>query len=159
MAVLGICTYKLTNYCSHLCDAKLNVNILRYDWYFSTILIQKLKSRWLQILKVFWTVLPVPLFSLNKQQHDPDCCQTRQAVSKAVKCCCSLSSCLFNFAWSILWRTPDRFFTLLCVCGNWWVLMPLLGLYLLQIRKRRPTPASLVIMNEHMPPGKCQHTF
>ncbi|NXB28504.1 PPR1C phosphatase, partial [Eulacestoma nigropectus] len=29
-----------------------------------------------------------------------------------------------------------------------------LGLYLLQIRKRRPTPASLVIMNEHMPPGK-----
>ncbi|NWT51808.1 PPR1C phosphatase, partial [Erythrocercus mccallii] len=27
-----------------------------------------------------------------------------------------------------------------------------LGLYLLQIRKRRPTPASLVIMNEHMPP-------
>ncbi|NWV76402.1 PPR1C phosphatase, partial [Dasyornis broadbenti] len=23
-----------------------------------------------------------------------------------------------------------------------------------QIRKRRPTPASLVIMNEHMPPGK-----
>ncbi|NWV51454.1 PPR1C phosphatase, partial [Daphoenositta chrysoptera] len=33
-------------------------------------------------------------------------------------------------------------------------LMTLLGLYLLQIRKRRPTPASLVIMNEHMPPGK-----
>ncbi|NXM39334.1 PPR1C phosphatase, partial [Gymnorhina tibicen] len=29
-----------------------------------------------------------------------------------------------------------------------------LGLYLLQIRKRRPTPASLVIMNEHMPPGE-----
>ncbi|NXQ58215.1 PPR1C phosphatase, partial [Anthoscopus minutus] len=28
-----------------------------------------------------------------------------------------------------------------------------LGLYLLQIRKRRPTPASLVIMNEHMPPA------
>ncbi|NXO34252.1 PPR1C phosphatase, partial [Locustella ochotensis] len=27
-----------------------------------------------------------------------------------------------------------------------------LGLYLLQIRKRRPTPASLVIMNEHVPP-------
>ncbi|NWI83999.1 PPR1C phosphatase, partial [Dryoscopus gambensis] len=27
-----------------------------------------------------------------------------------------------------------------------------LGLYLLQIRKRRPTPASLVIMNEHIPP-------
>ncbi|NWR11467.1 PPR1C phosphatase, partial [Paradoxornis webbianus] len=24
-----------------------------------------------------------------------------------------------------------------------------------QIRKRRPTPASLVIMNEHMPPGSC----
>ncbi|NWR86757.1 PPR1C phosphatase, partial [Furnarius figulus] len=31
-------------------------------------------------------------------------------------------------------------------------LMTLLGLYLLQIRKRRPTPASLVIMNEHVPP-------
>ncbi|NXQ01781.1 PPR1C phosphatase, partial [Vidua macroura] len=29
-----------------------------------------------------------------------------------------------------------------------------LGLYLLQIRKRRPTPASLVIMNEHMPPAR-----
>ncbi|NWH92671.1 PPR1C phosphatase, partial [Aegithalos caudatus] len=29
----------------------------------------------------------------------------------------------------------------------------LLGLFLLQIRKRRPTPASLVIMNEHMPPA------
>ncbi|NXI75920.1 PPR1C phosphatase, partial [Rhipidura dahli] len=29
----------------------------------------------------------------------------------------------------------------------------LLGLYLFQIRKRRPTPASLVIMNEHMPPA------
>ncbi|NWU12444.1 PPR1C phosphatase, partial [Cephalopterus ornatus] len=29
-----------------------------------------------------------------------------------------------------------------------------LGLYLLQIRKRRPTPASLVIMNEHVPPGR-----
>ncbi|NXB99582.1 PPR1C phosphatase, partial [Orthonyx spaldingii] len=28
-----------------------------------------------------------------------------------------------------------------------------LGLYLLQIRKRRPTPASLVIMNEHIPPA------
>ncbi|NXS88898.1 PPR1C phosphatase, partial [Erpornis zantholeuca] len=28
-----------------------------------------------------------------------------------------------------------------------------LGLYVLQIRKRRPTPASLVIMNEHMPPA------
>ncbi|NWZ58499.1 PPR1C phosphatase, partial [Haliaeetus albicilla] len=28
-------------------------------------------------------------------------------------------------------------------------LMTLLGLCLLQIRKRRPTPASLVIMNEH----------
>ncbi|NXF00930.1 PPR1C phosphatase, partial [Smithornis capensis] len=27
--------------------------------------------------------------------------------------------------------------------------LTLLGLYLLQIRKRRPTPASLVIMNEH----------
>ncbi|KFO93554.1 Protein phosphatase 1 regulatory subunit 1C, partial [Buceros rhinoceros silvestris] len=27
-----------------------------------------------------------------------------------------------------------------------------LGLCLLQIRKRRPTPASLVIMNEHVPP-------
>ncbi|NXB58621.1 PPR1C phosphatase, partial [Struthidea cinerea] len=24
-----------------------------------------------------------------------------------------------------------------------------------QIRKRRPTPASLVIMNEHMPPAHC----
>ncbi|NXO95532.1 PPR1C phosphatase, partial [Certhia brachydactyla] len=33
-------------------------------------------------------------------------------------------------------------------------MMTLLGLYLLQIRKRRPTPASLVIMNEHMPPGR-----
>ncbi|NXG11253.1 PPR1C phosphatase, partial [Sakesphorus luctuosus] len=32
-------------------------------------------------------------------------------------------------------------------------LMTLLGLYLLQIRKRRPTPASLVIMNEHVPPA------
>ncbi|NXB10540.1 PPR1C phosphatase, partial [Cnemophilus loriae] len=32
-------------------------------------------------------------------------------------------------------------------------LMTLLGLCLLQIRKRRPTPASLVIMNEHVPPG------
>ncbi|NXL88994.1 PPR1C phosphatase, partial [Alectura lathami] len=30
----------------------------------------------------------------------------------------------------------------------------LLGLCMLQIRKRRPTPASLVIMNEHVPPGK-----
>ncbi|KFQ12876.1 Protein phosphatase 1 regulatory subunit 1C, partial [Leptosomus discolor] len=29
-----------------------------------------------------------------------------------------------------------------------------LGLCPLQIRKRRPTPASLVIMNEHVPPGK-----
>ncbi|NXR60102.1 PPR1C phosphatase, partial [Rhadina sibilatrix] len=29
-----------------------------------------------------------------------------------------------------------------------------LGLYLLQIRKRRPTPASLVIMNEHMAPAQ-----
>uniref|UniRef100_A0A8D0FUK3 Protein phosphatase 1 regulatory inhibitor subunit 1C n=1 Tax=Strix occidentalis caurina TaxID=311401 RepID=A0A8D0FUK3_STROC len=28
-----------------------------------------------------------------------------------------------------------------------------------QIRKRRPTPASLVIMNEHVPPGKLQHTL
>ncbi|NXY42704.1 PPR1C phosphatase, partial [Ceuthmochares aereus] len=27
-----------------------------------------------------------------------------------------------------------------------------LGLCMLQIRKRRPTPASLVIMNEHVPP-------
>lgn len=73
---------------------------------------------WLQILQVFWTALPVLLFSLNKQQHDPDCWQTRQAVSKTVKCCCSLNSFLFNFAWSILWRTPDRFFAL-CV----WQLM------------------------------------
>ncbi|NWT92918.1 PPR1C phosphatase, partial [Urocynchramus pylzowi] len=45
------------------------------------------------------------------------------------------------------------FFAWLCVCGNCWALMTLLGLYLFQIRKRRPTPASLVIMNEHMPPG------
>ncbi|NXR51827.1 PPR1C phosphatase, partial [Hippolais icterina] len=30
-----------------------------------------------------------------------------------------------------------------------------LGLYLLQIRKRRPTPASLVIMNEHMAPASA----
>ncbi|KFQ01898.1 Protein phosphatase 1 regulatory subunit 1C, partial [Haliaeetus albicilla] len=34
-------------------------------------------------------------------------------------------------------------------------LMTLLGLCLLQIRKRRPTPASLVIMNEHVPPAYC----
>lgn len=76
--------------------------------------------RWLQILKVFWTALPVPLFSLSKQQHDPDCCQTRQAVSKTVKCCCSLNSSLSNFAWSILWRTPDRFF---CFALCMWQLM------------------------------------
>ncbi|NXA77687.1 PPR1C phosphatase, partial [Thryothorus ludovicianus] len=31
-------------------------------------------------------------------------------------------------------------------------MMTLLGFYLSQIRKRRPTPASLVIMNDHMPP-------
>ncbi|NXW45953.1 PPR1C phosphatase, partial [Nyctiprogne leucopyga] len=37
--------------------------------------------------------------------------------------------------------------------GSWWTLMILLGLCMLQIRKRRPTPASLVIMNEHMPPA------
>ncbi|NXL58594.1 PPR1C phosphatase, partial [Chordeiles acutipennis] len=37
--------------------------------------------------------------------------------------------------------------------GSWWTLMILLGLCMLQIRKRRPTPASLVIMNEHVPPG------
>ncbi|NXG36674.1 PPR1C phosphatase, partial [Dromaius novaehollandiae] len=37
--------------------------------------------------------------------------------------------------------------------GSWWSLMSLLGLCMLQIRKRRPTPASLVIMNEHVPPG------
>ncbi|NWW50174.1 PPR1C phosphatase, partial [Pedionomus torquatus] len=30
-----------------------------------------------------------------------------------------------------------------------WPLMTLFGLCMLQIRKRRPTPASLVIMNEH----------
>ncbi|NXN60065.1 PPR1C phosphatase, partial [Rynchops niger] len=30
--------------------------------------------------------------------------------------------------------------------------MTLFGLCLFQIRKRRPTPASLVIMNEHVPP-------
>ncbi|NWT45826.1 PPR1C phosphatase, partial [Chroicocephalus maculipennis] len=30
-----------------------------------------------------------------------------------------------------------------------WTLMTLFGLCMLQIRKRRPTPASLVIMNEH----------
>ncbi|KFP21849.1 Protein phosphatase 1 regulatory subunit 1C, partial [Egretta garzetta] len=35
-----------------------------------------------------------------------------------------------------------------------WPLMTLLGLCMLQIRKRRPTPASLVIMNEHVPPEK-----
>ncbi|NXT01912.1 PPR1C phosphatase, partial [Jacana jacana] len=34
-------------------------------------------------------------------------------------------------------------------------LMTLLGLCMLQIRKRRPTPASLVIMNEHVPPAYC----
>ncbi|NXQ79902.1 PPR1C phosphatase, partial [Nyctibius grandis] len=34
-----------------------------------------------------------------------------------------------------------------------WTLMTLLGLCMLQIRKRRPTPASLVIMNEHVPPA------
>ncbi|NXM34503.1 PPR1C phosphatase, partial [Oxyruncus cristatus] len=34
-----------------------------------------------------------------------------------------------------------------------------LGLYLLQIRKRRPTPASLVIMNEHVPPGSLSLFF
>ncbi|XP_075567548.1 protein phosphatase 1 regulatory subunit 1C [Pelecanus crispus] len=38
--------------------------------------------------------------------------------------------------------------------GSWWTLMTLLGLCMLQIRKRRPTPASLVIMNEHVPPEK-----
>ncbi|NWH53974.1 PPR1C phosphatase, partial [Fregata magnificens] len=38
--------------------------------------------------------------------------------------------------------------------GSWWTLITLLGLCVLQIRKRRPTPASLVIMNEHVPPGK-----
>ncbi|NXF73930.1 PPR1C phosphatase, partial [Sclerurus mexicanus] len=37
--------------------------------------------------------------------------------------------------------------------SRWRTLMTLLGLYLLQIRKRRPTPASLVIMNEHVPPA------
>ncbi|NWJ09442.1 PPR1C phosphatase, partial [Crypturellus undulatus] len=37
--------------------------------------------------------------------------------------------------------------------AGWWSLLTLL-LCMLQIRKRRPTPASLVIMNEHMPPGK-----
>ncbi|NWU99152.1 PPR1C phosphatase, partial [Upupa epops] len=31
-------------------------------------------------------------------------------------------------------------------------LITFLGLFLFQIRKRRPTPASLVIMNEHIPP-------
>ncbi|NXI89710.1 PPR1C phosphatase, partial [Psophia crepitans] len=34
-----------------------------------------------------------------------------------------------------------------------WALMTLLGSCMLQIRKRRPTPASLVIMNEHVPPA------
>ncbi|NXV19600.1 PPR1C phosphatase, partial [Cepphus grylle] len=33
--------------------------------------------------------------------------------------------------------------------GGWWTPMTLFGLCMLQIRKRRPTPASLVIMNEH----------
>ncbi|NXK17242.1 PPR1C phosphatase, partial [Arenaria interpres] len=36
---------------------------------------------------------------------------------------------------------------------SWWTLMTLLGFCMLQIRKRRPTPASLVIMNEHVPPA------
>lgn len=110
------------NHSNHLPETKPCVSILRYDWYFSAIHIQKLKSRWLQILKVFWTSLPVPLLSLNKQQHDPECCQTRQAVSKTGKCCCALNSFLLNFAWFIFWRTPDRFFALPCVCGNWWAL-------------------------------------
>ncbi|NWH27314.1 PPR1C phosphatase, partial [Grus americana] len=39
------------------------------------------------------------------------------------------------------------------VWGSWWALMILLGFCVLQIRKRRPTPASLVIMNEHVPPA------
>ncbi|NWX71870.1 PPR1C phosphatase, partial [Alca torda] len=42
---------------------------------------------------------------------------------------------------------------LLWVWGSWWTLMTLFGLCMLQIRKRRPTPASLVIMNEHVPPA------
>ncbi|NXC13991.1 PPR1C phosphatase, partial [Corythaeola cristata] len=41
----------------------------------------------------------------------------------------------------------------------WWTLMTLLGFYMLQIRKRRPTPASLVIMNEHVPPGNLSLCF
>ncbi|MBZ3881875.1 Protein phosphatase 1 regulatory subunit 1C [Sciurus carolinensis] len=34
-----------------------------------------------------------------------------------------------------------------------------LGLCCSQIRKRRPTPASLVILNEHNPPGKGHDVF
>ncbi|NXN44965.1 PPR1C phosphatase, partial [Rhinoptilus africanus] len=41
--------------------------------------------------------------------------------------------------------------------GSWWTLMTFLGLCMLQIRKRRPTPASLVIMNEHVPPENSPH--
>ncbi|NWI26984.1 PPR1C phosphatase, partial [Sula dactylatra] len=47
------------------------------------------------------------------------------------------------------------FFALLWVRGSCWTLMTVLGLCMLQIRKRRPTPASLVIMNEHVPPEVC----
>lgn len=65
----------------------------------------------------------------------------------------------FNFAWFTVRRTSDGLIALLWAWGDWWALMTLFGLCMLQIRKRRPTPASLVIMNEHVPPGKCQHTF
>uniref|UniRef100_A0A8B9I334 Uncharacterized protein n=1 Tax=Anser brachyrhynchus TaxID=132585 RepID=A0A8B9I334_9AVES len=60
----------------------------------------------------------------------------------------------FNFAWFTVRRTSDGLIALLWAWGDWWALMTLFGLCMLQIRKRRPTPASLVIMNEHVPPEK-----
>lgn len=150
VTAVAICIYKFTNYCSHFPETKLNANILRYNQNTSAMNVQKLIREGSPLCFRFqYTSSRMTLITVSPEEQ-----------SERQRCAAVPSNIFFfNFAWFTVRRTSDGLIALLWVWGDWWALMTLLGLCMLQIRKRRPTPASLVIMNEHVPPGKCQHTF
>lgn len=148
ITAVAIWIYKFTNYCSYFPKTKLNTNILRYNQNLSAMNVQKLIQEGSPLCFPY-TCIIMTLITVSPEQ------QSERQQCAAVP----LNIFFFNFAWFTVRKTSDGLFALLWVWGDWWALMTLLGLCTLQIRKRRPTPASLVIMNDHVPPGKCQHTF
>lgn len=122
----------------------------------------KTYSRWLQITEVFWRALRYALAFHAQVAAWPQSLSVQKSSEKESEVFWMfvvVVTAVFNLTWFTLRRTWGGLFALLWVWSGRWSLIALLGFCMLQIRKRRPTPASLVIMNEHVPPGKCQHTI